>query len=100
MATMEWIHEHFRRSSSPESARRALERYRMGQKAGGSIRGVRVFAGPDSCPSCRALTGAVYSLDEAPALPNPACTNPAGCRCAYRPVMAYETRIPEASGRE
>ena len=90
MPTMDWLKDHYRNSRDAIYPRRALERYRMGMKAGGSIRGVRVLAGPDSCPSCRSLAGVVYSLDDAPDLQNPGCTNPNGCRCAYRPVMTYE----------
>ena len=74
----------------PISRERALDRYRMGMKSGGSIRAVSVLAGPDACPSCQSLAGIVYPLDEAPVLPNPSCTSPDGCRCAYRPVMAYD----------
>lgn len=88
---MDWLREHFRTTRDAQSPERALNRYRMGMRAGGSIRGVRILAGQDSCPQCRALTGIVYTLDAAPTLPNPSCNNPSGCRCVYRPVMTYET---------
>lgn len=90
MTTMTWLKDHYRGSRDAIYPGRALERYRMGMKSGGAIRGVRVLVGSDSCPSCRALAGAAYSLDDAPELPNPGCSNPNGCHCAYRPVMAYD----------
>ncbi len=93
---MEWLKEHFRTTRDAYQPQRALERYKMGMKSGGSIRAVRVMAGPDSCPSCQALTGRIYALDQAPVLPNPDCTNPRGCHCAYRPVMAYDPALKTA----
>ena len=90
MYQMNWLGDHFRKPRDAAYARRALDRYRMGMRSGGAIRGVRIMAGPDSCPHCQAIAGSVYSLDEAPALPNPGCTSPGGCRCVYRPVMAYQ----------
>ncbi|MBI3946337.1 MAG: hypothetical protein HY321_10495 [Armatimonadetes bacterium] len=87
---MSWLEEHFLRSRNADSARRALDAYRLGIKAGGALRGVQVMTAPDACPACRALAGAVYPIDEAPAVPVPECTHPAGCRCAYRPAMTYE----------
>ncbi len=90
MPTMDWIHDHFRRVNTPEGSRRALDRYRMGMKAGGAIRGVRIVGGEGCCPACREVVGIVYHPDEAPALPIARCTHPNGCQCVYRPVMAYE----------
>jgi hypothetical protein len=87
---MTWLRDHFRKSATSDSGERAIAGYRLGIKAGGSIRGVRVIAGPDSCSACRALEGTVYQLDSVPALPVEACRHPDGCRCAYRPVMTYE----------
>lgn len=90
---MEWLKEHFRTTRDAVQPQRALERYKMGMKSGGSISAVRVLVGPDSCPSCQALAGTIYALDQAPVLPNPSCTSPQGCRCAYRPVMAYDSAL-------
>lgn len=87
---MTWIHEHFRRLATPELRRRAIVGYRMGIRSGGSIRGVRIIGGQDSCPACQALVANIYQPDDAPSLPVEGCTHPAGCRCAYRPVMSYE----------
>ena len=90
---MEWLKEHFRTTRDAYQPQRALERYKMGMKSGGSIKAVRVLVGPESCPSCRSLADRVYALDQAPVLPNPSCTSPGGCRCAYRPVMAYDPAL-------
>lgn len=88
---MNWLREHFHTTRDARTQQRALDRYRMGKRAGGAIRGVRVYAGHDGCLECRALTGVVYSLDDAPPLPHPGCLSPGGCRCVYRPVMTYES---------
>ncbi len=85
-----WLGVHFRQARDASYARRALERYRMGMRAGGAIRGVRVMVGADSCRECQGLAGQVYSLEGVPTLPHAGCTSPGGCRCVYRPVMAYE----------
>jgi hypothetical protein len=88
---MEWLNDHVRRPKDASYAGRVLERYRLGMRAHGAIRGVRIIAGSDSCPACRALARGVYSPDEAPIIPIAGCTHPDGCRCAYRAVMTYET---------
>lgn len=87
---MTWIHEHFRKLATPESGRRAIAGYRLGIKSGGSIRGVRIIAAPDSCPACSSRAANIYQPDTVPSLPVAECTNPGGCRCVYRPVMSYE----------
>ena len=50
--------------------------------------GVQVFGGDDdeACPACRAVSGKVYPLDQAPPIPIPGCTNDI-CRCDYLPVI-------------
>jgi hypothetical protein len=37
------------------------------------------------CPACAAHAGVEYASDDpdAPAIPNPSCTNPEGCRCTW-----------------
>jgi hypothetical protein len=95
---MSWIRDHVRTPKDPDYARRVLGRYRLGMKAGGAIRGVRVLSGPDSCPACRAMAQGVYTPDEAPRIPLAECTHPAGCRCAYTAVMAYEEPDAPRSG--
>src|SRR5438876_1187083 len=87
---MGWLQDHFRTTRDAHDPQRAMDRYRMGKRAGGSIRGVRILADEDSCASCFAVAGIVYPIDEAPALPIENCTCSAGCRCVYRPVMSYE----------
>ncbi|RME44079.1 MAG: hypothetical protein D6791_13995 [Chloroflexi bacterium] len=88
---MRWIREHVRRPKDADYARRVLDRYRLGIRAGGAIQGVRVITGSDSCPTCRALAGEIYQPDEVPVIPIQGCTHPEGCRCAYTAVMTYET---------
>ncbi len=89
---MNWLREHVRGPKDADYARRVLERYRLGMRARGAIKGVRVVTGTDSCPSCQALADTVYHPDDAPILPFSECTHPEGCRCAYSPVMTYEDR--------
>ncbi len=85
-----WLAGHVRSPKGPDYADRVLGRYRMGARAHGAIRGVRVLAGGDSCPACQAAAERVYTLDDAPTIPIAGCTNSGGCRCAYVPVMAYD----------
>jgi hypothetical protein len=89
---MSWITSHVRRPKDPSYAKRVLDRYRLGMKAGGAIRGVRVLAGADSCAACRAAAQGEYLPNEAPIIPIAGCTHPEGCRCAYAPVMDYDER--------
>jgi hypothetical protein len=81
--------EHIRTRKDPDYATRVLGGYRMGARAGGAIRGVRILRGADSCPACRAASG-VYAIEEAPIIPIAGCTHAAGCRCSYTPVMSYD----------
>ena len=88
---MSWIQQFARnKPKPPDYAERTLKAYRMGIKAGGSIRGVRVLVSEDSCPTCRALAESTYTPDNAPVLPLAGCTHPTGCRCAYTLVMHAE----------
>jgi len=47
---------------------------------------VRILAGRDCCPVCRAAEGA-YAFDDVPQLPIEGCSHPLGCRCHYAPVL-------------
>lgn len=77
-------------------AEKTLAAYRLGMKAGGSIRGVRIEVDPVGCAASRALDAdAEYLPDDAPHLPLPGCSRGLHCRCVYRPVMAYEPKAAE-----
>ena len=88
----EWLDRFHRQAKKREDyAARTLAAYRMGMKAGGSIAGVKIELGADSCAEARALPlGTVYHPDEAPLLPLENCPNGRRCRCVYRPVMSYQ----------
>ncbi len=48
----------------------------------------RVYAAAlerEPCPACAALAGLEYAPGDpaAPAIPNPACMHPLGCRCGW-----------------
>ena len=47
------------------------------------IRRVEILGSGDSCPTCAALEGKMFTLDKAPELPHPGCTHDKGCRCGY-----------------
>jgi len=48
------------------------------------VRGVGILGSADGpCEECTKLHNRVWSLDDLPELPNPACTTPGGCRCVY-----------------
>jgi hypothetical protein len=85
-----WLEGHVRHSHDANYAQRVLDRYRLGMKAHGAVRGVRIICGDDSCSVCRAAAASVYHPDEAPIVPVAGCTSPGGCRCSYSPVMTYE----------
>jgi hypothetical protein len=79
------------RPKAPDYAAKTLAAYRLGIKSGGSLRGVRIQTGDAACAAARALPPeAVYTPDDAPILPLPACPLGGACGCVYRPVMAYE----------
>ena len=85
---MSWISEFVRtRPKSPDYAERTLAGYRLGIKAGGSIQGVRILIGDDSCPQCRMYAERIFAPDDAPKLPVAECSYPKGCRCAYTLAM-------------
>lgn len=85
-----WMQDHVRKPKDSNYAKRVLDRYRLGMKGHGSIRGCRIIIGPDSCPTCKALANIEYLPDDAPIIPIAGCTHPEGCRCAYTAVMTYE----------
>jgi hypothetical protein len=91
MGSMKWLKDHVRRPKEAGYAKRVLDAYRLGIKAHGAIRGVKIMTGPDSCLTCQSFANSVYSPDEAPLIPIAGCTHPEGCRCAYTPVMTYES---------
>jgi len=83
-----WISEFVRtRPKSPGYAEKTLAGYRLGIKAGGSIQGVRILIGDDSCPQCRMHAERIFTPDDAPKLPLSECSHPKGCRCAYTLAM-------------
>lgn len=88
----EWLKGfHQDMEKAPDYAEKTLAAYRLGMKAKGSIRGVRIEVDPDGCAAVRALDAAAeYDPDDAPRLPLPGCPKGGHCRCVYRPVMAYE----------
>ncbi len=86
----QWLKQHIRRPKDANYAKKVLDAYRLGIKAHGAIRGVRIVTGLDSCPTCQALAGIVYHPDQAPIIPIAGCSHPSGCRCAYSAVMTYE----------
>lgn len=86
----QWLQDHVRRPKDPHYAERVLDRYRLGMKAHGAIRGVRIITGSDSCPICRQYAGTVFLPDDAPIIPIAGCTQAGGCRCAYTAVMDYD----------
>ena len=88
----QWLQSFHQATEKPEDyATKTLAAYRLGMKAGGSIRGVRIEVAEDCCAAARELPAdAVYHPDEAPALPLAGCPLGRKCHCVYRPVMAYE----------
>jgi len=79
------------REKADNYAEKTLAAYRLGMKAGGSIRGVRIACAEECCAAARQLTpDQVYHPDDAPHLPLPDCSLDRSCTCVYRPVMAYE----------
>ncbi len=88
----EWMKTFLQTMEKPENyAEKTLEAYRLGIKAGGSIRGVRIEVGPGCCQAARVLPeGQVYQPDQAPHLPLQDCPLGRRCTCVYRPVMTYQ----------
>lgn len=87
-----WLKDfHQEMAKRPDYAEKTLAAYRLGMKAKGAIRGVRVEVDADGCPASRTLDpDAEYLPDDAPHLPLPECSKGLNCRCVYRPVMSYE----------
>ncbi len=85
-----WMLDHIRTPKDAGYAQRVLDRYRLGMRARGAIRGVRVIPGADSCAVGQSCAGRAYLPDEAPLIPLAGCTLPGGCRCSYAPVMTYQ----------
>ena len=92
--SFDWLKDfHQDMAKRPDYAEKTLAAYRLGMKAKGSIRGVRIEVDGEGCPASRLLdTDAEYLPDDAPHLPLPECTKGLQCRCVYRPVMTYEPR--------
>jgi hypothetical protein len=82
-----WAVDH--RPKRAEYGSVVLERLRLGARAQGAIRGVRVLATPDACETCRMSLDKVWLPHQAPHIPITGCTRAGGCRCAYFPLMAY-----------
>jgi hypothetical protein len=93
----EWLNSfHQDVQKAPDYAEKTLAAYRLGMKAKGSIRGVRIELDPEGCSASRSLDAdAEYLPDDAPHLPLPDCVKGLRCRCVYRPVMAYEPKANE-----
>ncbi len=89
-----WLNEFHREiAKAPNYAEKTLAAYRLGMKAKGSIRGVRIQIDPDGCEACLSLdTTTEYLPDDAPHLPLTTCTKGLQCQCVYRPVMTYEPK--------
>lgn len=87
-----WLTEFHQKQEKPDNyAEKTLAAYRLGMKAKGSIRAVRIEIDEDGCDACQKLDpDKEYHPDEAPHLPLPDCSKGKRCRCVYRPVMAYE----------
>lgn len=98
----DWIDSFLQSMQKSEHyAEKTLAAYRLGMKAGGSIRGVSVRVGQDACEAARSLpAGAVYHPDDAPRLPLPGCSQGGACHCVYRPVMSYDRGPEDASPDE
>jgi hypothetical protein len=90
----EWLTKFHHSEQKPEDyAERTLAAYRLGMRAGGSIKGVEVQPDADSCAAAKTLpVGQVYHPDDAPRLPLPGCPLARRCTCVYRPVMSYQEK--------
>lgn len=88
----DWLDDFLQaQQKSPDYAEKTLAAYRLGMKARGSIRGVRIEVDEDGCAASKALDeSAEFLPDDAPILPLPNCKKGLACRCVYRPVMSYE----------
>jgi len=50
------------------------------------VKNIRIIVSPDCCPACAAKEG-TYEKDDVISLPIEGCSNPAGCRCFYEPML-------------
>lgn len=50
------------------------------------VRAIRISVGEDACPACEQMQG-VYPKDQVPRLPVEGCSQSAGCRCTYEPLL-------------
>jgi hypothetical protein len=91
----DWLkHALQEREKADNYAEKTLAAYRLGMKAGGSIRGVRIVCAEESCAAAQQLPrDQVYHPDDAPRLPLSDCPFGRTCTCVYRPVMAYEGNV-------
>lgn len=91
----DWLDKfHHQMEKDPDYAEKTLAAYRLGMKGKGSIAGVVVELGPDSCDAARNLpAGEVYHPDHAPHLPLPNCPQGRRCGCVYRPLMTYQQSV-------
>lgn len=95
---MSWISKFARNSpKSRDYAERTLAAYRLGIKAGGAIRGIRILTGEGTCDTCLSHANAIYSPDDAPKLPHQDCTHSEGCRCAYTLEMDIDGKTVDWS---
>ena len=87
-----WLKDfHQDMAKRPDYAEKTLAAYRLGMKAKGAIRGVRIEVDAEGCAASRLLNpDDEYLPDDAPHLPLPECAKGLNCRCVYRPVMSYE----------
>jgi MoaA/NifB/PqqE/SkfB family radical SAM enzyme len=87
---MHWLRKHTSQPKGPDYAQPVINRYRLGMRARGAIRGIKIITAPGSCSACERLAGTIYAPDQVPIIPVQQCSNSEGCRCAYSPVMSFE----------
>jgi hypothetical protein len=95
-----WLQDLVRKPKDDAYAKIVLDRYRLGIKAHGEIRGARIIPGSVECETAMSVSGKTYLPDDAPIIPIQACTLSGGCRCSYTPVMNYEPQSSDASQSE
>jgi hypothetical protein len=95
-----WLQDLVRKPKDAEYAKIVLDRYRLGIKAHGEIRGARIIPGSEQCEKAMSVAGKTYLPDDAPLIPIQGCSLPGGCCCSYTPVMKYEPQMGEAAQPE
>ncbi len=55
----------------------------------GVVKSVEILSAPNSCDTCKGLSGKKYRLDKVPELPYEHCTHSMGCRCTLIPVVEF-----------